>query len=792
MTNALASTTSSSSSSSTSSSGVLRITGMASGIDTDAVVKSMVSSYQTKIDKANQAQQTLQWKQDEYRTIITGIKGLQEYFDPLSSKYILSGNTMNINSTTNSNSSIASATASSSAKTGTYSVTTTQLATQSKIEGIPKDSMLQVTDPTKWAGQSLSFDVNGTKVSLTNTLAGSTAKDLVNNINNQITSSSLNGKITASYVKEGTGTDAKEYIKFTKASSNTDTIKLTNAENTISEMPTTTTINSGVSSSSLLNTIGFTGDDTTPGTINFTLANGTSLSSVKLTVNSSTTVQNLMDAVNSATSGAVTMGMDDTTGEISFQSKSYGSTSNISIIDASTGSNSISNLGISSSTTATYTGTMKSTTSSNITSKSLLNTLGFTSGDSSFTLKNGTTPYTVQLTVDSSTTVQDLMDAVNSKTNGAVRISADYTNGKILFNSNTNSDITNITNDIANTTNNINAILNLSSGKTTGTYAGTDAMVSITAPGQAAVTTTQSSNRFTSNGVTYNLVNTGTASTTVTADADAVVSNIKSFITDYNTIISTINTQLTDKKDSAYPPLTDAQKASMSTAQISAWEAKAKVGILRNDDNLSSMMTQLRGIFSSSVYSNYDSSTSSSNAKIPLSFGQYGTNAIGIDTSSDYTDGGKLVLQDESKLTDAIENNFDDFKKMFIGTTNNTALSTNQSYIGSSNYMEDGLFTRMSNILKDYVATPGLGTDGTYTLAGSMNIFVNKQYDYSSTGYSGKNTIPDQIYKQTVSIANLKTQMSDAETRYYNKFSALESLMSTLSSQQSTLTSMLG
>ena len=168
-----------------------------------------------------------------------------------------------------------------------------------------------------------------------------------------------------------------------------------------------------------------------------------------------------------------------------------------------------------------------------------------------------------------------------------------------------------------------------------------------------------------------------------------------------------------------------------------------------------------------------------------------GDGAIGIDTSTDYTDGGKLVLKDETKLKDAIENNFDDFKKMFMGTSSKT-LSTSQSYVGSSKYMEDGLFTRMSNILNDYVSTPGLGTDGTYTLAGSMNQFVNKQYDYSSTGYSGKNTLPDQIYKQTVSIANLKTQMSDAETRYYNKFSALESLMSTLSSQQSTLTSMLG
>lgn len=671
MTNALVSTTSSSSSSSTASSSVLRITGMASGIDTDAVVKSMVSSYQTKIDKANQAQQTLEWKQDAYRDIIKGVKGLQEYFDPLSSKYILSGNSMNINSTTNSDSSKFSATASSSAKTGTYSVTTTQLAEQAKVQGTSLSSMVEMPTSitaSNWQSKTLMFNdgTNDVPITLSSTITDTnkdgkiSTDELVADINKQITGSTLSGKVSASYVNDGTN----DYIKFTKSASATNTITLSDdtAKTTVSDVTTNLTkdltINSGISSSTKLS-------DFSASNLSFKLSydSATTTTPITISATSTDTLQTIADKVNSQTSGAVTMNIDDTTGKISFQTKNYGSASTLTIADNGN-----------------------------------LSALCITAGSSS----------------------------------------------------------------------------------------GQDAIVSITAPGQSAVITTQSSNKFTSNGVTYSLVNKGTASTTVASNADAVVSNMKSFITDYNTIIDTINTKLTEKKDSAYPPLTDTQKASMSDTQISAWEAKAKVGILRNDDNLSSMMTQLRGIFSSSVYSD-----SSSNTKIPLSFGQYGTGSIGIDTSTDYTDGGKLVIQDESKLKDAIENNFDDFKKLFIGTSNDT-LSTNQSYVGSSKYKEDGLFTRMSTILKDYVATPGLGEDGTYTLSGSMNIFVNKQYDYSSTGYSGKNTIPDQIYKQTLSITNLKTQMSDAEDRYYAKFSALESAMTTLSNQQSTLASMLG
>ncbi len=94
--------------------------------------------------------------------------------------------------------------------------------------------------------------------------------------------------------------------------------------------------------------------------------------------------------------------------------------------------------------------------------------------------------------------------------------------------------------------------------------------------------------------------------------------------------------------------------------------------------------------------------------------------------------------------------------------------------------------------MRDYVASPGLGKDGTYTLSGYMNIFVNKQYDFSSSGSSGKNTLPDQVYNKTLSVSKFQTQLEAAQTRYYAKFTALEKAMNALNSQQSSLSSMLG
>ncbi|WP_051560450.1 flagellar filament capping protein FliD [Clostridium beijerinckii] len=655
---------STSSNSSTSSANLLRISGMASGIDTDSVVKSMVSNYQSKIDKANQAKQTLQWKQDAYRDIIKSVKKLQDYFDPISSKYILGGSSMNINTATSDNTAVASATAASTATAGTYVVTTNKLAEQAKVTGTSLDSMITVGNATSngstWSKATLVFGTDSTDTFQVKDGITSMS-DLVADINTKLASSkTAGGKVSASYVNDGTNS----YIKFTSTDS-TIGVKATTYDGTTPLGSPITKINSGISSSTKLSDLGI-------GTAGFKLSydSTTTGTPVPITATGSDTVQSLMDKVKSATSGAVTMSIDDATGKISFQSKGYGSASMISI---SSVSGDIAKLGISA-----------------------------------------------------------------------------------------NSD------------------------------QGADANVTITAPGQSAVTTTQTSNQFTINGVSYNLSNVGTANVTIAANTDNIVNNIKSFITDYNAIISTINTKLTEKKDSAYPPLTDAQKESMSESQITAWETKAKVGVLKNDDYLNDVMTQLKGIFSSPVYNSYNGD--STTGKVPLSLGKYGSNAIGIDTSSDYTDGGKIVITDAAKLASTIQNHFDDFKKMFSGTSSTSldSLPANTPYIGSKTYMEDGLFTRMNTILSSYVATPGLGTDGTYTLSGSMNIFVNKQYDYSTSGASSKNTLPDQVYQRTLSISKLKTQMSDAETRYYAKFTALETAMSKLNAQQSQLSSMLG
>lgn len=62
----------------------MRISGVNSGFDTEAMIQQMMSAYQTKIDKQNQKLQILQWQQEQYRDITSKLTGFKsKYFDIL-------------------------------------------------------------------------------------------------------------------------------------------------------------------------------------------------------------------------------------------------------------------------------------------------------------------------------------------------------------------------------------------------------------------------------------------------------------------------------------------------------------------------------------------------------------------------------------------------------------------------------------------------------------------------------------------------------------------------------------
>ncbi|MDW8799698.1 flagellar filament capping protein FliD [Clostridium sp. A1-XYC3] len=158
----------------TNASSKFRLTGMATGIDTDAAIKQMMSAYYSRVDKVKQQQQVLQWKQDSYRDFIGQINSFKsKYLDPLSSNYILSGSkisTFDVNTTDTSNA--VKMTAGTGAAEGNYSVSVGNMATKaSSLSGSTpyinlKEATNNLTFPVVLDNSNNQITVDGKSITL--------------------------------------------------------------------------------------------------------------------------------------------------------------------------------------------------------------------------------------------------------------------------------------------------------------------------------------------------------------------------------------------------------------------------------------------------------------------------------------------------------------------------------------------------------------------------------------------------------------------------------------------------
>ncbi|MGY0692117.1 flagellar hook-associated protein 2 [Virgibacillus sp. FSP13] len=159
-------------------------------------------------------------------------------------------------------------------------------------------------------------------------------------------------------------------------------------------------------------------------------------------------------------------------------------------------------------------------------------------------------------------------------------------------------------------------------------------------------------NSYTLDGVTFNFTDTtngSPAKITVNNDVDAAVEKIVKFVDKYNELIEKVNDGLQEKRYRDYKPLTDDQREAMSDKEIELWEEKAKSGLLSRDTMLQSGVFNLR----QNWYAQVDNTSSFSHLS-----------EIGIETSSNYLDGGKLIVS-EDKLRKALQDDPESVHKLF-------------------------------------------------------------------------------------------------------------------------------
>ena len=115
----------------------IRITGMNSGLDTEAIISELVSAQRTKTQKYVKAQKKLSWKQEIWKGLNTKITNFYSSLTSLKYSSAYNMKTANVSNTTK-----ASVTASSSAVNGSYTLKILKTAKTGYLTGAQFDSSI--------------------------------------------------------------------------------------------------------------------------------------------------------------------------------------------------------------------------------------------------------------------------------------------------------------------------------------------------------------------------------------------------------------------------------------------------------------------------------------------------------------------------------------------------------------------------------------------------------------------------------------------------------------------------
>ena len=142
-----------------------------------------------------------------------------------------------------------------------------------------------------------------------------------------------------------------------------------------------------------------------------------------------------------------------------------------------------------------------------------------------------------------------------------------------------------------------------------------------------------STNSITANGLTFTVKaetkENETISLGVTNDVDGVYNIVKDFVKQYNELLKEMNTLYNANSSRGYDPLSSEEKEEMSDDEIELWEKKIKDSLLRRDSTLGSIIDGMRNALNTSVQ--VDGKT-------------FSLASFGITTSSDYTERGLLHI----------------------------------------------------------------------------------------------------------------------------------------------------
>lgn len=265
---------------------------------------------------------------------------------------------------------------------------------------------------------------------------------------------------------------------------------------------------------------------------------------------------------------------------------------------------------------------------------------------------------------------------------------------------------------------------------------------------------------YTMDGITFDFteveLNTD-ITVSVSKNYDDVKQTIKDFVKDYNQLIDDVYGHIgtapqRDSKNNTYEPLTDTEKESMSEEEIKKWEEAAKKGVIYNDSTVSGIMSGIRMAL-------YNNVTLDDGSK----FGLYN---MGIKTKAYSEDShGKLEI-DEEAFDKAFEENPEAIAKLFTDS-------------------ESGIMKQVNETIDNAVSTTRLSGN---TVKGTLI----RKAGLESGSTSKNNAIYRQMEQITKRISQLQDRYDTKEEYWWSVFTNLEKMMSDMNSQSSYMAGFLG
>ena len=296
----------------------IRFGGMATGLDTDTLIKQMMQPHRMKIDKQKQDKQIIQWRQDLYRELISDIRGLKNsYLDNIkpNDNLLMQRNYSAYDVTNNSATGVTVATAKAGvgAVAGNYVVNVTSLASGAKVSGETMNNSVKssdVIDVSSWEGEDITITIDGTSTTFKleldfPDLTGLSDSEKLNKLSQYI-NDGFDGKINV--------TNDGSRINFASIDSKTVII-----ESTIADLGNKVINPKG--SSTNLSEMGIAVDEE----LN---VNGTIIT---ISDPSNMTIQQFTDKIARDTNGAVSARYSELTGQFSFETKRQGELATLKI-----------------------------------------------------------------------------------------------------------------------------------------------------------------------------------------------------------------------------------------------------------------------------------------------------------------------------------------------------------------------------------------------------------------------------------------------------------------------------